>query len=752
MTRWHQHIMLTAYFSMRRYNMIKIALTLLLAAFAGNALAANINIGPNGCTLADAIDSANMNVAIGNCAPGSGSDFIIAPDNWVITLNSPLPAIISNMTIRSATPAGLLYINGDYNYRGLKITGNNTNVTLQRVHISEGKINVSNLQNPGAGIRIKNATVRLEDSLVVRNGTAQHPDSGIFMDGGDLTLVRSNVSSNAGTGIFAQDGSVHVVDSVISRNAFIGMSVYRSNLLVEGSLFDESWGGAGGAQTVAEFVNTTFTDTASGSYYASQAFGFSGSSLVTLNHVTSRLYFRLDDSMLSASNSFLFTCVLQASNVLLDTGNLYHSTETTNPDNCLGHSPTDYSLLPLADNGGPTKTHAIYDLTSAAINGGDPAYCATVDQRGEARGDACEVGAYEVTGFADVAVTASIMPGAPYVSAQNIVVNAEIKNFGPSPATNVRFDLGANSAYVTNVSSPFCNAIPCVIARIQPGQTLVIPIEMKLGSYFSSPFSMAFSAHTTASSTYVDADENDPSGNNVYNLSHAINQGADLALTLDLLTSGPYFVGQTIDYQARIDNAGAQTATGVEFHFGGYKLDNVVFSGCTSVSGLLCKLPNISSGYSHTVGIQAKITDDQFDVVGSVSAIQLDVNMGNNVDDRGNGGGVSDADIAVQARIQSSGPFHSLDYLEFQISIRTGNQPASNIRINLDFPGSDFISLYYLVFNRPEKSDLLISISNSCFGQVIRTHFEFHLITWKQFNVVHTHLARNVRSHHVTVF
>ena len=669
--------------------MIKRVLALFLAAFAGNALAANINIGPNGCTLSDAIDSANMNVAIGNCAPGSGSDFIIAPDNWVVTLNSDLPTIVTDMTFRSATAAGLFYINGDDRRRVLKITGNNTQVTLKRVHISGGKTQNSN----GAGIRIENATVRLEDSLVVANESANAPGAGISVSNGDLTVDRSYVSVNTGQGIYATDSSVHVVDSTISHNSAAAMSAYGSNLLIEGSLIDEGVAGIGGAQTVAEFVNTTFTDSIAGSYSTAQAFGFSGTSSVTLNHVTSRLYFRLDDSFLSASNSLLFTCQIFSTNLLLNTGNLYHSTGTSNSDNCLGKSPFDYSLLPLADNGGPTRTHAIYDSNSAAINGGDPAYCTAVDQRGEARGANCDVGAYEATGFADVAVTARIDPVAPYVSGQHIILYAEIRNRGPGPATNVHFDMDADHAFISSVNSANCSAIPCVITRIEPSQTVVVPIEMTLGNYFNSPFSVDLSAHSTANSTYRDANENDPSGNNFFSLSHAINQGADLALTMNLQTAGPYFIGQTVRYAARINNAGPQTASGTQLQFTPDHLNNIAFSGCASVSGLTCNVSNIASGSSRDVTIDATIADTQFNAIGGVSATQVDIHPDDNVDGNNNGGGVSESDIAVDVRILDDGPYYSLEYLRFQISILTGNQPASNIRVDYDLPGSEYITV-----------------------------------------------------------
>jgi hypothetical protein len=56
----------------------------------------------------------------------------------------------------------------------------------------------------------------------------------------------------------------------------------------------------------------------------------------------------------------------------------------------------DVGLGPLADNGGPTLTHALL-AGSPAIDAADDAICPATDQRGTVRpqGAACDVGAYE---------------------------------------------------------------------------------------------------------------------------------------------------------------------------------------------------------------------------------------------------------------------------------------------------------------------------------------------------------------------
>lgn len=57
----------------------------------------------------------------------------------------------------------------------------------------------------------------------------------------------------------------------------------------------------------------------------------------------------------------------------------------------------DPELLPLADNGGLTKTHHLAN-TSPAIDAGDPEGCSNSDQRGLPRpvNERCDIGALEV--------------------------------------------------------------------------------------------------------------------------------------------------------------------------------------------------------------------------------------------------------------------------------------------------------------------------------------------------------------------
>ncbi len=68
-----------------------------------------------------------------------------------------------------------------------------------------------------------------------------------------------------------------------------------------------------------------------------------------------------------------------------------------NPNGTTDQSFTDALLGPLADNGGPTLTHAL-GAGSPAIDAADAGACPATDQRGVARpqGAGCDVGAFEL--------------------------------------------------------------------------------------------------------------------------------------------------------------------------------------------------------------------------------------------------------------------------------------------------------------------------------------------------------------------
>ncbi len=109
-------------------------------------------------------------------------------------------------------------------------------------------------------------------------------------------------------------------------------------------------------------------------------------------------------------------------------------------------TPLDPGLLPLADNGGPTQTHAL-KATSTARNRGNTALAPSIDQRGVPRPQehVADIGAFEFAppnARADVGVTKTVrqvtLPAALGGQFRCVVYTITVRNHGPGTATQVK--------------------------------------------------------------------------------------------------------------------------------------------------------------------------------------------------------------------------------------------------------------------------------------------------------------------------
>jgi hypothetical protein len=94
-----------------------------------------------------------------------------------------------------------------------------------------------------------------------------------------------------------------------------------------------------------------------------------------------------------------FACAIEGGGAATITsgGSNVISDGSCNPNGTSDQSFTDALLGPLADNGGPTWTHAL-QAGSPAIDAADDTVCPATDQRGVARPQrvACDIGSYEL--------------------------------------------------------------------------------------------------------------------------------------------------------------------------------------------------------------------------------------------------------------------------------------------------------------------------------------------------------------------
>jgi hypothetical protein len=165
---------------------------------------------------------------------------------------------------------------------------------------------------------------------------------------GNMTITNSTISGNTSTGwhggaIFHTDGKMEILSSTIANN--------KGPDWAPSAIFNGSFGGPAPTLTLKNTI-------------------ISGNQWYACDHWT-------------------------GANILISGGNNLVQDDTCSPvaSDLIG---VDAKLSALADNGGPTWTHALLP-GSPALDAADTAACPATDQRGVARpqGQFCDIGAVE---------------------------------------------------------------------------------------------------------------------------------------------------------------------------------------------------------------------------------------------------------------------------------------------------------------------------------------------------------------------
>ena len=422
--------------------------------------------GNQDCTLREAINAANVL---------AGANGITFDDNYVITLGSQLPVITTEMTITGEGAANtILQANASPNvaaYRVLQV-GSAGDLTIDGLTVRHGNggiLNEGTLVVTNSAIEANSADsgggILNRDTLTATNSVFSDNSAkwggGVYNDGGVITVTDSAFSSNSadtsGGGIF-NEGTLAVSSGAFSGNAADnGGGVFNNGVLtVTNSAFSgnaaDNGGGIyndAGALTV---TNSTFSNNSvvdgGGLYNASGALTlanstFSGNSasdrgggifnlgvsatLRVTNVTVSGNGANVSGGGLynSGGSVFLANTILANSSAGGDcatTVAFAYNFSSLIEDKSCGNTAAlsgDPKLGPLADNGGPTRTHALL-VGSPAIDAGNdttcnnavgsPAYGAGgLDQRGETRpfGSHCDIGAFEFVNHAPTGISLS---------------------------------------------------------------------------------------------------------------------------------------------------------------------------------------------------------------------------------------------------------------------------------------------------------------------------------------------------------
>ncbi len=366
------------------------------------------------CSLREAIQAANTNSPVDACPMGIGGDKIILPEG-VYTLsragtdedNNQIGDldIRGNLVIQGAAQ-GLTIIDGGYidpeTYidRVIHITGSYiayvveiSHLTIQHGYASTGMLGGGAILNQGT-LTLKSVT--LKDNRAVNVGGAMDNYSGTASL--DNSSISGNYSTKDGGGIF-NDGQLSLDNSTVNENTAAS-------------------GGGGldnrGSGTIRNVTISSNTASAGGGMFNDGELFILYSSLVA-NTATADPPSEGGNIENAGSIRIKTTIVansLAGPNCAGDGAIISEGHNLENTNTCNFNDPTDFANVvdplvgPLADNEGPTLTHAL--LTgSLAIDAGEDVDCPEKDQRGANRpadGDGdevaiCDIGAFEYKGI-----------------------------------------------------------------------------------------------------------------------------------------------------------------------------------------------------------------------------------------------------------------------------------------------------------------------------------------------------------------
>lgn len=415
-----------------------------------------VNAGNGRCSLREAIANAesDSDTSSGDCTAGNGTDTIelaasstySLPDSAVTDAkygNSGLPEINTTIvidgngaTIQRDTS---LFSSEACSGTGAKFrivyVGPTGNLTLNDVTMRYG---CAELGFTGAGGAVFNrGTVNANDTTIASNQA--HSSGGAIHNDGTMNLTRSTVTSSStiygAGGAIVNTATLNVLQSTVYANKTPGAgggidNTYGSAEIANSTLSGNSANGNGAGVfntgSTATFTNATIADNHGTDYAATVGIG------IYQNFGTVKL-----ENTLVALQTRGTNCsgISSSTNSFADDGSCSGATYTATP-----------MIGGLADNGGPTLTHALLS-GSPAIDTGDNSICSAspvngVDQRGEVRprygatANNCDVGAFEAVGAANVSLTKTVSP-ASVVPYQNVIYTVTASNAGPDIASDV---------------------------------------------------------------------------------------------------------------------------------------------------------------------------------------------------------------------------------------------------------------------------------------------------------------------------
>ena len=353
---------------------------------------------------------------------GSGDTIDATGISGTIVLTSGQLMVATGLTILGPGPANLA-INGNSTSRVFHVA-NAVNALIVGLSITNGAVSGSFPGNEGGGIWNDHSVLTLSNCVITGNSGGGGNGAGIYSDGSSgyaqFSIIASTVSGNTGWGgagiyNYAYHGTsyVSVTACTISGNiasgpGVVGGGIYNdgnsgfASLAVSLSTFSGNSapqsaggiynGGASGSAGLSVFDSTFNGNSASN---GSSIFNLGNGGIATVS---------IGDTILKTGGlganiaNNLGTVTSVGYNLASDNGDgfLINATDKINTDPMLG---------PLANNGGPTFTHA--PLAGSPVIDKGKSFGVTTDQRGFPRtvddpcvanasgGDGSDIGAFE---------------------------------------------------------------------------------------------------------------------------------------------------------------------------------------------------------------------------------------------------------------------------------------------------------------------------------------------------------------------
>src|SRR5215208_4018592 len=397
-------------------------------ATTGVADTINFNLGSSATITLTSAQLPTINDGAGLTIDGGGADITISGDNKYQVFNVDFGGklALNNLTVADG---GGISGNGIYNFSGTVTLSNSTisgnSAAEGGIFNYNGTLTVSNSTisgnsaSSGGGIYSGFGTLTVSNSTISGNSTTG-AGGGIHNIGGTLTVSNSTLSGNSandgadgafskGGGIYNFRGTATVSNSTLSGN---------SAASVGGGIYSE---GDGQGTGKLEVSNSTFSGNSNNG-----PFSFGGGSIHNeLGTATLKNTIVAKSPSASGEN---------CGGTITNGGyNLDSGTSCGFPTQNSSKNPL---LGTLADNGGPTKTHALLD-GSPAIDKGN-SFSATTDQRGLPRpsnfvdivnaADGSDIGAFEL----------QAPPTLPDTTPPKVTSTVPGNGGGIGPAANIR--------------------------------------------------------------------------------------------------------------------------------------------------------------------------------------------------------------------------------------------------------------------------------------------------------------------------